>query len=68
VTVGAQGENAARFLSRGRPVGAGARHWVPGRTRGSGERQAVDISADQVQFLGTRSDGEPRPAAAAAAQ
>jgi single-strand DNA-binding protein len=70
VTVwGAQGENAARFLSRGRPVGVQGRlEWREWETSEGGKRQAVDIIADQVQFLGTRSDGEPEPAEEAAAE
>ena len=66
VTVwGAQGENAARFLSKGRPVGIQGRlEWREWETTEGTKRQAVDIIADAVQFLGTRPDsasGEGEP-------
>lgn len=52
VTVwGAQGENAARYLSKGRPVAIDGRlEWREWETE-NGKRQAVDIIADSVQFL-----------------
>ncbi len=58
VTVwGAQGENCARFLSKGRPVAIDGRlEWREWETEGGGKRQAVDIVADSVQFLGGRDD------------
>jgi single-strand DNA-binding protein len=57
VTVwGAQGENCARFLSKGRPVAIDGRlEWREWETEG-GKRQAIDIIADAVQFLGSRDD------------
>jgi single-strand DNA-binding protein len=53
VTVwGAQGENAARYLSKGRPVAIDGRlEWREWETQEGGKRQAVDIIADSVQFL-----------------
>ncbi len=56
VTVfGAQGENAARFLTRGRPVAIDGRlEWREWESQDGGKRQAVDIIADSVQFLGDR--------------
>jgi single-strand DNA-binding protein len=60
VTVwGAQGENCARFLSKGRPVAVDGRlEWREWEAQdGSGKRQAIDIIADAVQFLGGREDG-----------
>ena len=60
VTVwGAQGENCARFLSKGRPVAIDGRlEWREWEAQdGSGKRQAIDIIADAVQFLGGRDDG-----------
>ncbi len=59
VTVwGAQGENCARYLSKGRPVAIDGRlEWREWETEGGGKRQAVDIVADSVQFLGGRDDG-----------
>jgi single-strand DNA-binding protein len=58
VTVwGAQGENCARYLSKGRPVAIDGRlEWREWETEGGGKRQAVDIVADSVQFLGGRDD------------
>ena len=57
VTVwGAQGENCARFLAKGRPVAIDGRlEWREwDATDGSGKRQAVEIVAENVQFLGSR--------------
>jgi single-strand DNA-binding protein len=58
VTVwGAQGENCARFLSKGRPVGVQGRlEWREWENQEGQKRQAVDIIADSVQFLGGRDD------------
>jgi single-strand DNA-binding protein len=59
VTVwGAQGENCAKFLAKGRPVAIDGRlHWREWADKDSGQkRQAVDIIADTVQFLGGRDD------------
>ena len=55
---GAQGENCARFLSKGRPVALDGRlEWREWEAQdGSGKRQAVEIIADSVQFLGGRDD------------
>src|ERR671937_2006444 len=60
VTVwGAQGENCATYLSKGRPVAVDGRlEWREWEAQdGSGKRQAVEIIADSVQFLGSR-DGQ----------
>jgi single-strand DNA-binding protein len=61
VTVwGAQGENCSRFLSKGRPVAIDGRlEWREWETPEGGKRQAVDIIADTVQFLGGREEGAP---------
>jgi single-strand DNA-binding protein len=60
VTVwGAQGENCAQYLQKGRGVAVDGRldwrEWDA--TDGSGKRQAVEIIADTVQFLGGGGDG-----------
>ena len=59
VTVwGAQGENCARFLSKGRPVALDGRlEWREWETQDGNKRQSVEIVADAVQFLGGREDG-----------
>jgi single-strand DNA-binding protein len=59
VTVwGAQGENCARFLSKGRPVAIDGRlEWREWQDKEGNTRQAIDIIADAVQFLGSREDG-----------
>jgi single-strand DNA-binding protein len=58
VTVwGAQGENAARYLSKGRPVAIDGRlEWREWEAQDGTKRQAIDIIADSVQFLGSRED------------
>jgi single-strand DNA-binding protein len=55
VTVwGAQGENVARFLTRGRPIGVQGRlDWREWEANDGSKRQAVEIIADHVQFLGS---------------
>lgn len=54
---GAQGENASRFLSKGRAVALDGRlEWREWETQDGTKRQAVDIIADSVQFLGSRED------------
>jgi len=57
---GNQAESCAQYLSKGRPVGVDGRlNWREwDATDGSGKRQAVDIVAESVQFLGGRGDGD----------
>ena len=59
VTVwGAQGENCANYLSKGRPVAVQGRlEWREWESQDGGKRQAVEIIADSVQFLGSRDGG-----------
>ena len=59
VTVfGAQGENCAQYLSKGRPVAVDGRlNWREWEKDGV-KRQSVDIIADSVQFLGSREGGQ----------
>ena len=56
---GNQGESCAQYLSKGRPVAIDGRlEWREWEASdGSGKRQAVEIVADNVQFLGSRGDG-----------
>jgi single-strand DNA-binding protein len=58
VTVwGAQGENCARYLSKGRPVAVDGRlEWREWQTQDGQRRESIDIIADSVQFLGSRED------------
>ena len=55
---GQQGENCATYLQKGRPVAIDGRlEWREwDATDGSGKRQAVEIVAESVQFLGGRND------------
>jgi single-strand DNA-binding protein len=61
VTVwGAQGENCATYLSKGRPVAVDGRlRWREWDAQDGSKRQAVDIVADSVQFLGSRDGSAP---------
>jgi single-strand DNA-binding protein len=56
VVWGAQGENCANYLGKGRPVAIEGRlDWSEWEAKdGSGKRQAVRIVANKVQFLGSR--------------
>ena len=61
VTVfGNQGENAARYLSKGRPVAVDGRlEWREWEDKDTGKkRSAVSIIADSVQFLGSPKDDQ----------
>jgi single-strand DNA-binding protein len=54
---GGQGENCAKFLSKGRPVAIDGRlKWREFTDKDGNQRQAIDIIADSVQFLGSRED------------
>jgi single-strand DNA-binding protein len=56
VTVwGGQGENCATYLSKGRPVAVEGRlDWREWEAKDGSKRQAVQIIANTVQFLGSR--------------
>jgi single-strand DNA-binding protein len=56
VTVwGRQGESAAQYLAKGRPVAIDGRlEWREWEAQDGTKRQAVEIVADSVQFLGGR--------------
>ena len=60
VTVwGAQGENCAQYLAKGRPVAIDGRlNWREWEDKEGGKRQTVDIIADSVQFLGSPQGGQ----------
>ena len=56
---GNQGERCAQYLSKGRPVGIDGRlEWREWETQEGTKRQAVEVVADTVQFLGSRGDGD----------
>jgi len=55
---GAQGENCAKYLTKGRPVAIDGRlQWREWQDKEGNKRQSVDIIAESVQFLGSREDG-----------
>jgi single-strand DNA-binding protein len=58
VTVwGNQGENCAQYLAKGRPVAIDGRlEWREWDAQDGTKRQAVEIVADTVQFLGGRGE------------
>src|SRR5438093_13546462 len=54
---GAQGENCAQYLSKGRPVAVDGRlEWSEWESQDGGKRSKVEVVADTVQFLGSRGD------------
>jgi single-strand DNA-binding protein len=55
---GNQGESCAQYLSKGRPVGVDGRlDWREWDAQDGTKRQAVEVIADTVQFLGSRDGG-----------
>jgi single-strand DNA-binding protein len=59
VTVwGNQAESSAQYLAKGRPVAIDGRlDWREWEAQDGSKRQAVEIIADTVQFLGSRGEG-----------
>jgi single-strand DNA-binding protein len=56
---GNQAESSAQYLSKGRPVGIDGRlDWREWEAQDGSKRQAVQIIAESVQFLGSRGDAE----------
>jgi single-strand DNA-binding protein len=56
---GNQAESSAQYLSKGRPVGIDGRlDWREWEAQDGSKRQAVQIIAESVQFLGSRGDSE----------
>src|SRR5881398_1914544 len=52
---GQQGENCAQYLAKGRPVAVEGRlEWREWEAQDGTKRQAVEIIANSVQFLGSR--------------
>jgi single-strand DNA-binding protein len=74
---GNQAENCARFLARGRAVAVDGRlRWREWTAQDGTKREAVDVIAETVQFIGPRDGGDggggggerrPTPVAAPAA-
>ena len=58
-TFGAQADNVARFLAKGRQVAVDGRlSWSEYEAKdGSGKRERVEVIADSVQFIGPREGG-----------
>src|SRR6266508_3725870 len=63
VTVwGGQAESCSQFLSKGRPIGIDGRlEWREWEAQDGSKRQAVEVIADTVQFLGSREGGGGEP-------
>jgi single-strand DNA-binding protein len=56
---GNQAESCSQYLSKGRPVAVDGRlDWREWQTQDGQKREAVEIVAESVQFLGGRGDGE----------
>src|SRR5881296_1198081 len=56
---GNQAESCSQFLSKGRPVAVDGRlDWREWESQDGGKREAVEIVAESVQFLGSRGDSE----------
>ena len=54
---GRQGENAAQYLSKGRPVAIDGRlEWREWQSQSGEKREALEVIADNVQFLGGRDE------------
>ena len=59
VTVwGKQGENCAQYLAKGRPIAVQGRLEWRDYEKDGAKREAIDIIADQVQFLNAASPGQ----------
>ena len=56
---GNQAESCAQYLSKGRPVGIDGRlDWREWDAQDGSKRQAVQVIAESVQFLGSRDGGD----------
>jgi single-strand DNA-binding protein len=55
---GNQADSCAQYLSKGRPVAIDGRlDWREWQSQDGNKREAVEIVAESVQFLGSRQDG-----------
>jgi len=61
VTVwGRDAENCAQYLAKGRPVGVqGKLTWREWDAQDGTKRQSVEVTANNIQFLGSREGGAP---------
>ncbi len=56
---GKRGETCAEYLTKGRPVAVqGSLRWREWESDDGGKRQAVEVVADNVQFLNKRGDDD----------
>src|SRR5512140_3645691 len=56
---GNQAESCAQYLAKGRPVAIDGRlEWREWQQQDGTKREAVEVVADSVQFLGSRGDSE----------
>src|SRR3954454_13176105 len=56
---GNQAESCAQYLAKGRPVAVDGRlQWREWQQQDGTKREAVEVVADSVQFLGSRGDSE----------
>src|SRR5438067_1095267 len=56
---GNQAESYAQYLAKGRPVAIDGRlEWREWQQQDGTKREAVEVVADSVQFLGSRGDGD----------
>jgi single-strand DNA-binding protein len=54
---GAQGERCAQYLAKGRQVAIDGRlHWRSWEAKDGSKREAVDVVANSVQFIGIREE------------
>ncbi len=62
VVWGASAENCALYLAKGRPVAVDGRlDWHEWEDADGGKRQAVEVIAESVQFLGSRDSSRSAP-------
>jgi single-strand DNA-binding protein len=59
---GNQAESCSQYLSKGRPVAVDGRlDWREWQAQDGSKRESVEIVAESVQFLGSRSEGSGEP-------
>jgi single-strand DNA-binding protein len=58
---GAQGDNCAKYLAKGRQVAVSGRlRWREWETAEGQKREAVTVVADSVMFIGAKTEAAPR--------